>query len=93
MARRYSGSIRIDVHDVIGEIGDEDLLEEVRDRKLIPAPNGVTEAYPIELVEEAHAALLVGRVAEAVAILDRLIHPKWRDSAHAQKQYDSLKLS
>lgn len=87
MTSRRSGSICIDVGDYIDVISDDDLLDEVRDRKLILA-DGVTDACPLELIEEAREALLIGRPAEALCILERLVNPKWKHKRDAQADYE-----
>ena len=56
---RRSGCIQIDVAEYIGEISDEDLLDEISDRKLIVGSEH--EALPLDLVQEAHLELLRGR--------------------------------
>lgn len=42
MARRRSGSIMIDVADIIEEIGDDDLREECESRGILPKSDGQT---------------------------------------------------
>lgn len=75
MAGRRTGYVRIDVNEIISEIDDNDLLDEVRSRKLITTASG--ETYDSDAVKEAFEELRVGRVAEAMSILDRLLNPKW----------------
>lgn len=85
MARYRSGSISVDVSDVIDQIDDDDLLEEVARRKLLPSASG--EAMPEDLVDEAYQELLRGRTDEARVILDRLLHPKFRSVKAAQQAF------
>jgi hypothetical protein len=75
MAKHRSGYVRIDVTEFLDEVEDDILLEELAARKLITAPSG--ESYDQDLVKEAFNELRVGRVAEALSILDRLLNPKW----------------
>ena len=92
MAKRRRGYIRydIDVSELIDEIDDNDLLEEVKDRKLF---GGLTsDGDPLEMVREAYRELLCGRVHEARAILDRLLNPKWDTVDACQRQYEAAKL-
>jgi hypothetical protein len=79
MARHRSGSIRVQVWEVIDQIDDEDLLHEVKTRKLILPSNTINEPTDMELVQEAYEELLRGRGAEARSILHALIYPKWKN--------------
>ena len=88
MSRR-SGTISIEVSEFIGEICDDDLLDEVSERKLVVGTEH--EAVPLDLVEEAHLELLRGRPDEARALLDRLLLPKWRHKKAAEKAYDMFR--
>lgn len=89
MATHRSGYVTIDISDVVDEIEDDVLLNEVAARKLVVSPAG--EAYDQDLVREAYLELRVGRVAEALSILDRLINPKWTTVKAAQSNYDRIK--
>ena len=82
---KHSGSICIDVTDYIGEISDDDLLEELKSRKL--SIDGADESTDLEIVSEAYAELLRGRAVEALAILDRLLNPKWQATKSCEDQY------
>jgi hypothetical protein len=75
MAKHRSGYVRIDVTEILNEIEDGILLEELESRKLITTPSG--ESYDQDLVKEAFHELRIGRHAEALSILDRLLNPKW----------------
>jgi len=89
MGKRYrSGVIQIDVYEVISEIDDEDLLEEVRDRKLLVG----TSSEPIaeDEIKEALHCLIINRPAEAKAILERLIMPKWKTVKDCETEYKSF---
>lgn len=86
MARCRSGSVRVDVADVIDEIRDEDLLAEVKARDLsLPTINEPTD---MDIVREAYEALLRGHAPEARCILDRLVFPKWKTVSAALNQYE-----
>ena len=82
---RRSGYVRIDISDVIDEIDDDDLLEEIKHRKLIVAGDA-QDFMPMDDLVEAYAELLRGRASEAMAILDRIIHPKWGSMKLAQAE-------
>lgn len=85
MARHRSGTIRIDVSDVIEEIEDDDLLDEVSRRKLLTSMDGLDS----ELVREAWDELRAGRHTAALCILDRLLSPKWPNERAAQAAYQA----
>lgn len=74
--------VSIDVCEVIDAIDDDDLLEEVKSRKLIVG--AASDFVPEDDIREAYAELLRGRPSEALAILDRLINPKWRSTKAAE---------
>jgi hypothetical protein len=89
MAKRRRGYMTVDVDlgEAIDEMTDEMLLEEIKDRKL---SLGRDDFDPVDDLKDAHEELLRGRPAEALAILERLIRPKWRNTkaceAELQKQ-------
>lgn len=85
---RRSGYVRIDVNDVLNEIGDDDLLDELRHRKLTPAGPG--ETTDLDIVREAHAALARGQITDARIILERILFPKWKSQGACAAQYRSL---
>lgn len=88
MARRRSGYVTVDVYEVIDAIDDEDLLEEVKSRKLIIG-TAATDFIPEDDIREAYEELLRGRASEALAILDRLVHPKWGSVKAAQAAWQN----
>jgi hypothetical protein len=79
MARRRRGYMTVDVDlgEAIDEMTDEMLLEEIKDRKL---SLGRDDFDPVDDLKDAHEELLRGRPAEALAILERLIRPKWKNT-------------
>lgn len=83
MGKYRSGTIEIDVADVLDEISDDDLLDEVHTRKL--STSG--EPTDREIMEEAHAALMRGKAAEARTILERILFPKWSSSRECEANY------
>ncbi len=89
MARRRSGSITIEVSEYIDQIDDDDLLEEVKSRKLLTA-NEPYESCDLEIVREAYLALTRGYIAEAKCILDRLVYPKWQSQKQAEQELARL---
>ncbi len=75
--RRGYVTVTVDISDVIDDIDDASLLEEVKERKL---SLGRDDFDPMDDLRDAHEELLRGRPAEALAILERLIRPKWRST-------------
>jgi hypothetical protein len=79
---RRSGMIQIDVEELLDQVDDENLIVEVQSRKLIVG-SPATDFVPEDDIREAYAELLRGRPREAMAILDRMINPKWTDAKAA----------
>lgn len=79
MARRRNGIIRIDVEELLDQVDDENLIAEVQSRKLIVGSPAI-DFVPEDDLREAYVELLRGRPREAMAILDRMIHPKWNSA-------------
>jgi hypothetical protein len=79
MARRRRGymTVDVDLDEALEHIDDETLVEEVKERKL---SLGRDDFDPMDDLRDAHEELLRGRPAEALAILERLIRPKWRST-------------
>ena len=71
MGRYRSGYVQIDVSDFIDEIDDEDLLDEVRNRKLTAPGTHFDRDY----AERALEAMTRKRWADAYALLDRALAP------------------
>lgn len=82
---RRGGSITIDVCEFISEIADGVLIDEMRERGLSTTETG--ETCDIDIVREAFVELSCGRSAEALAILDRLLNPKWRSTETCAAHY------
>lgn len=74
MSKRRRGymTVEVDLDDALEEVTDEMLLQEVEDRKLRPE-----NFDPFEDLLEARRELLRNRTAEALAILERVLCPKW----------------
>ena len=79
MARRRSGyfSVDVDLGEAIEAMDDEMLLQELKDRKL---QLGRDDFDPMDDLLDANEELLRGRPAQALAILERLIRPKWQST-------------
>lgn len=82
MSRRRFGYVSVPVQDILDEVEDDDLLAEVADR-------GISQdlADGKEMVVEAYNELRRGRPLEALAILDRLLNPKWSSSDKCKTAY------
>lgn len=83
MARHRSGTIEIDVCDLLDELTDDQILDEVKSREI---GDGLKREIRRDL-EDIECALMAHRPSEALAIVDRLLHPKWRESAECLRQY------
>lgn len=79
MGRKRSGymSIEVDLDEALDHVDDDTLMEEVKQRKL---SLGRDDFEPMDDLRDAHAALLRGRPAEALTIMERLINPKWQST-------------
>ena len=75
--RRVYMTVDVDLGEALDEMTDEMLLEAVSERKL---KLGRNDFDPIDDLRDMHEELLRGRPAEALAILERLIHPKWHST-------------
>jgi hypothetical protein len=86
MTRRRRGyiSVEVDLNEALEEIDDAMLLQEIKDRKL---GLGLDCDDPQEDLRDARLALLRGHPAEALAIFDRLINPKWDSVSSANTAY------
>lgn len=82
MAKRRSGYVSASVDEILEEIDDEALLGEIENRGL---DAGLKDGF--EEVREAFAELRRGRSAEALAILDRLLNPKWTSQANCLEAF------
>lgn len=81
--RRRSGTVEVDIADIIEAIDDDDLLEEVKARGLARSV-GATD---IDIVREAYDALMRRNIDEARCILDRLLFPKWKSVERCKDEY------
>lgn len=70
-----NGQVYIDVSDVIDQVDDEDLIDEVRSRKLHVNGLGQIEHFDRDYVERAYEELLRGRSTDAIALLERALFP------------------
>ncbi len=79
MGRRRSGyfTVNVDLGEALSACDDEMLLQEMKERKL---NLGRDDFDPMDDLRDAHEELLRGRPAEALAILERLIRPKWQST-------------
>lgn len=75
--RRGYMTVDVDLDEAVDHMTDEMLLEEIKDRKL---SLGRDDFDPVDDLHEIYNELLRGRPAEALVILDRLLHPKWRST-------------
>ena len=78
MSKRRSGTVTIDVEvsEFIDEIDDALLLQEIEDRKL----DSLSTFDPVDDLVEIRCELLRDRPAEALAIVERLLRPKWSNA-------------
>jgi hypothetical protein len=65
--------VDVDVDGIIEDISDEDLIAELKSRKVtIPQERAI-----IDLAEEALTWLRCGNAAEAQLVLERTLFPEW----------------
>jgi hypothetical protein len=79
MGRRRSGymSVEVDLDEALEHLDDNSLIEELKQRKL---SLGRDDFDPMDDLRDAQEELLRGRPAAALAILERLIRPKWQST-------------
>jgi len=79
MGRRRSGymTVDVDLDEALDHVDDDTLMAEVKQRKL---SLGRDDFEPMDDLRDAHDELLRGRPAEALAIIERLINPKWQST-------------
>ncbi|MEZ0212471.1 MAG: hypothetical protein ACAH27_05905 [Xanthobacteraceae bacterium] len=70
----------VDIDDTLDAIDDDALLDEVRSRDLEHA------LFPHAL--EGLSIIRSGRIADGVALLERVFIPKWSDHLACQNAYD-----
>jgi hypothetical protein len=85
MGKRHCGylSVEVDLEEALDACDDEMLLEEIKERKL---SLGRDDFEPMDDLRDAHEELLRGRPATALAILERLLFPKWRSTAACEME-------
>jgi hypothetical protein len=83
----HSSTISVDVEvsvaEVLGELSNEDLIQEMEDRNIDGAIDGADELL---------RCLKRGDITEAVVFLERMLHPKWRSTKLAEAAFAQLKL-
>lgn len=79
---RRSGFIQIDCSEVLDEIEDDVLLDEVHRRDL-----DLETVGDLEDMRRIYDMLLTGRTAEAICVLDRILHPKWKSIKKCKELY------
>ena len=77
--------MHIDISDYMDELSDEDIEREFRDRKL-HIKSGTPEIDLDDEIQDAYNALLCNQPAEARAILERVLYPKWRSPAACEAE-------
>jgi len=89
MARRrgvsHTVEVTVDIDDVLSELDDEQIIEEARVRGL---------GHKIgdeDLVEELLRCLKRGDLTDAIVILERTLHPKFRSLPLCEAAFAKLK--
>jgi hypothetical protein len=70
-------TVDVDLGEALEALDDESLMQEMKDRKL---SLGRDDFEPLDDFRDAHEELLRGRPAVALAILERLLRPKWKST-------------
>ena len=78
----------VDVDEVLNDIGDEQLLQLVEDRGLYPA---FTLGCDQSDAERAIEFLRLGLVSDALAVLERSLHPKFHSRAECEKRLAAMR--
>ena len=83
-ARRARGSmtVEVDLSEALSECSDEMIREEFEERKLNLGQYGFDPVEELKMIREE---LLRGRTAEALAILNALLLPKWSSPQACEK--------
>lgn len=91
MARRRRGYMTVDVDlaEALDEMTDDMLLDEIKERKL---SLGRDDFDVKDDLQDMHEELLRNRPAEALAILERLMRPKWRSTSACEAELKRAKL-
>ncbi len=100
MARRHGGTITVytdvdvDVWEVLSELSDDDILEEVKSRKL-EAKISKSHEFLIDqekdLLDEVFDHLRRGNNAEAILTLERITRPKFSSVALCVAELEKLR--
>ena len=92
MGKRRRGymTVDVDLDEALEHIDDESLVKEVKERKL---SLGRDDFDPMDDLRDAHEELLRGRPSEALAILERLIRPKWRSTKDCEMDLARTKVA
>jgi hypothetical protein len=71
------GSVRVDVYvsDIMDELDDDDLLEEVRRRKIAIAATDALVDHFLDDLKEVHSLLMGGHAPAALAIINKILYP------------------
>jgi hypothetical protein len=92
MASRRCGYLTVttdvDLDEALEAISDERLVEEVKKRKLNLGRDDINVEDDLR---DAYAELLAHRPAEVMAILDRLLRPKWSSPAACETALRTLR--
>lgn len=83
-------TVDVDLDEALERIDDQTLIDEVKDRKL---SLGRDDFDPMDDLRDARMELLRGRPAEALAILERLIRPKWQNVRACEIDFAQAKAS
>jgi ADP-dependent phosphofructokinase/glucokinase len=87
-----TADVEIDVCDVLSEISDDDLLEEIKERKLEEKAKARAKlADPFDLLEDVMDCLRHGDAREALFLLDRILHPKFASVELCEKEFAKLR--
>lgn len=94
MARYRTLNVDVDIYleDVLDELTDDELIAEIKSRKLqkhfAQSPDMQPQPYVMDYFELAHEALLQGRINDAMAFLDRGLFPtRVEKTADGQLKY------
>jgi predicted methyltransferase MtxX (methanogen marker protein 4) len=100
MARRHrstiyteqSVDIEVDIDEVIDQITDEELINELKHRKLDEkARDAIRASDPLALLDEVVDWLRDGDIREAMLVLDRILHPKFSSLELCAKEFEARK--
>lgn len=75
MSTYRRGWIRIDACEVLEQVEDDELIEEVRSRKLHVSELGQMEHFDRDYAVRAYEELIGGRIENAIVMLERALFP------------------